>query len=83
VHQDQYVVEKEQDTREVEKVCLKVESTSPEKNIPEEKSENIATKNYNSTSYVRESNTGKRWYILPVVVMVFLWILSKLLKRKK
>jgi hypothetical protein len=83
IHQDQYVVEKEQDTRENEKEYLKVENDTPKNNIPEEKRENVAISPKNSKSYVKISNSSRRWYVAPIILMAFFWILSRLLKRKK
>jgi hypothetical protein len=76
IHQDQYIVEKKEDTKEVEIEYQKIENE-------EEMKKNIAAISRNSTSYVRYSNSANRWYIVPIVVMAFFWIISRLMKKKK
>jgi hypothetical protein len=83
IHQDQYVVDKKEDTKEAKEEFIKVEDTAPENNIPKEQRENINIKVENSTSYISETNSSKRWYIIPIIVMGLFWVLSQLMKKKK
>lgn len=83
LHQEQYVVEIKEDAKEAEMESIKVENEAAKKSIPEGKTANTASNVGNSMPYVRYSGSSKRWYIVPVLVMAFFWILSKLMKKKK
>ncbi|HEX2957801.1 MAG TPA: DUF5763 domain-containing protein [Chitinispirillaceae bacterium] len=83
LHQGQYIVEKQEDTKESAPVVQNVENEALKENVPEKKSNNVDAIPCNSTSYSRNSSRKKRWYIIPVLVIAFFWIVSRFLRKKK
>jgi hypothetical protein len=82
VHQDQHVVEKIEDTKEIERTILKVENETLEESMSKDKRENVVVKTIKTKTYVKNSSSNKRRYIVSVIVMVFFWILAGLLRKK-
>lgn len=82
VHQDQYVIEIKQDTKEAERITTEIKPEVIQENVPDKNDDNFDVNNYNSTSYVKNSRSNKRWYVIPVVVFAFLWFIIRLVKKK-
>ncbi len=83
VHQDQYIVEIKENTKDVETIQSEAKNELIKENILEEKSDKFDTNSNNSTAYVRKSKNNKRLYLVPVLVFAFFWFIVRLVKQKK
>jgi hypothetical protein len=83
VHQDQYVVEKFENTNDIDTGILKGDNEKEKESVYEEKIENIDAISSKSTSYSRNKSCSKHWYVVPVLVFAFLWFIVRLVKQKK